>query len=577
MLLHYYIISFQIVTFYAHISPAVAAVLMAQPSEHLKRRRTIIACEPCRERKRKCNGGVPCTTCSGWGYDCYYERRSRTKAKTSRIVSKYVPSNDSQDVAQSDGHNVTQCLEANSGAAFVRRLGLKIDPANAPKMDLFGWNIGARELPSGLGIVTALPIVDILSLADMKALADVYFKKVDACYGILNFALFSERLESRWRTPLVSDIYDSVLAGVAALGSLFSQRSINITERHLVQSAVSVLEPQSVRAPCVETVTGWALRVIYLRMTSSPHATWLASSTLMHLIEASGLHQESSDDTVLARTISCDPEIRRRIVGVAQHLNMWASYDLGLSRVLFYDSQPLLPKPRSGDYTAELLNMLPISSTLGPEKVQNARDLESSLLKILNGTHTAPPSVLAQCNLVLCLLRRLWSLNPTTSSLMADRVFPLLQQGLRAARSMVLSCCPWHHVANVPFHIISILLEIGTPAALGILPEAMQTLKLVASTYDTNTMREAYSTACLLVLLHQQRRSEDAKLLSALLNTHDQPASRPPTRQASPSVEEISWLEGLVADMPTLQGVDLCQFLQADMGFSPEADILGII
>ncbi|GAB1214737.1 hypothetical protein ATERTT37_003906 [Aspergillus terreus] len=91
-----------------------------------------------------------------------------------------------------------------------------------------------------------------------------------------------------------------------------------------------------------------------------------------------------------------------------------------------------------------------------------------------------------------------------------------------------------------------------TSPALAILPNALQTLKLVAST------------------------TEDTKLLSHLLNDHNQdPISAPLHRQIVPNPDEVSWLEGLVADVPTLQGVDLYEFLQADMArLSQDSEIL---
>ncbi|KAJ5408666.1 hypothetical protein N7509_002549 [Penicillium cosmopolitanum] len=129
---------------------------------------------------------------------------------------------------------------------------------------------------------------------------------------------------------------------------------------------------------------------------------------------------------------------------------------------------------------------------------------------------------------------------------------------------MVMDCTPWHQVANVPFHIICVLLVIDTRPSLSMLPEAMTTLGLVASTYDTETMREAYSAACLLVLLHQQRRKDDIAILGEALSTQ-KTAQLEILSQPTPSAEEFNWLGALVADLPGLQRVDLDQFLNADM------------
>ncbi|THC96344.1 hypothetical protein EYZ11_004159 [Aspergillus tanneri] len=443
--------------------------------------------------------------------------------------------------------------EANSGAAFVRRLGLKVDPPNAPKSTLFGWNIGERRLPSGLATVSALPIVDILSRDEITSLAAVYFAKVDPCYGFLDAHRFYDRLNARWRSPMSPGVYDSVLAGVAALGGLFSHRIVDVTELLLVECARSVLDLRHHSgAPGLDMVIGWTLRVVYMRMTASPHATWIASATLMHLVEALGLHREDETPENDSET-ACEPDLRRRLVGVARHLNLWVSYDLGLSRVVFWNDKCRPPAPRPGDFTTELLNLLPVSASLGPEETPDDRDLVSSLLQTLDGRHTQPPSVMAQCNLVLCILRRLLVMNASLSSALKDRVLALFRKALQAARTMVRDCTPWHHAANVPFQIVGVLLDMDTRPSLALLPEAMQTLQLVAATYDTDTMREAYGTACWLLRLYQRRRHDDVELLSGLVSAH-QPEPDP---TESTFHQEMSWLEDLITEMPSLQGMNL--------------------
>ncbi|KAH8598685.1 hypothetical protein B0O99DRAFT_650017 [Bisporella sp. PMI_857] len=456
---------------------------MANTVEQRKRKRIRVACEPCRERKRRCNGINPCITCNNWDIfraSGHYHRPSTHIVEPDKFIIGL------------------------SKSPFVRNIGLKIDQANAPKLGLFGWNIGSRQLRSGPEPCSPLSIVNITSEGDIKELANFYFSKVHPCYGFIDRHTYFERLAARWRMTLTDNLYDSVLGGVAALGSLFSQRNPTITELHL----------------------------------------------------ASGLHLEPSSDTVFPRSASCDPDIRRRLVGVAQHLNM-----VSLQSIFAYPSSP---KP--GDYTTELLNLLPASASLDPGKAGDDKDLELTLSQILNGIHTQPPSVLAQCNLVLCILRRLgtWSFN--NSSAVTEQILTLLKNGLHSARILVRDCCPWHHVANVPFHTICILLVMDTRASLAVLPDAMRTLELVASIYDTETMKLAYSTACLLVLLYQQRRREDIKVFSDALNMQDQQGEiMTPPQQLNPTSEEFSWLEGLVADMPGLQEFDIEQFLRTDI------------
>ena len=525
-----------------------------------KRKRSRLACKPCRERKRKCDGGDPCITCTQWDYECYYETRSEQTLPEAPARPVLAPS-----TVESDHHGLVRRLEANSGAAFVRKLGLKLDPAKAPKLNLFGWNIGARRLSSQLDTASPLPIIEITSLEHIRSLAQVYFEKADPCYGFIDHRRFFERLDRRWKSPLTPDIYDSVLGGVAAIGCLFSQRNATITELHLVRSARSDLDSHHLSGPpSIDLLTGWTLRVVYLRLIDSPHSTWIASSTLMHLVESSGLLTDSPSD--LLPSAQCDPDIQRRLVGLAHHLNAWTSFDLGLSRVSFQKNDlPSLPSPKPGDYTAEVLGLLPVLVSLDPGRSKDETDLTSALSKILDGTHTQPPSVLGQCNLVLCILRRIHAQKIDISSSLAEQVLALLKKGLGCARSCVMDCSPWHHVANVPFHVICVLLVMDTRSSLSMLPEAMQTLNLVASTYDTETMRQANSAACLLVLLYQQRREDDVAIFGEALHNHQQEGQIASPPYLNSSAEDSSWPGALVADLPGLQGFDLDEFLNADM------------
>ncbi|KAF4211265.1 hypothetical protein CNMCM5878_002872 [Aspergillus fumigatiaffinis] len=189
---------------------------------------------------------------------------------------------------------------------------------------------------------------------------------------------------------------------------------------------------------------------------------------------------------------------------------------------------------------------------------------------------------------MLCLYRRLRALNSSISGDLLDRVLALAGNGLRAAREMVASVCPWHQIANVPFQIVCTLLAIDSRTSLALLGEAMRTLREVAAAYDTEVMREAYSTAYLLILLHQRRKEEDTRALRDVLRVNANAAAAAPRlsvetagggstsleRQAQPPApqsqsvadrSEMSWLGDLMIDMPSLQNFDLDQFLMTDV------------
>lgn len=125
--------------------------------------------------------------------------------------------------------------------------------------------------------------------------------------------------------------------------------------------------------------------------------------------------------------------------------------------------------------------------------------------------------ILTQCNLMLCVIRRLQYLGFVLSGSVLDGFAQVARKGLRATRQNVVGHSPWHQVANVPFQIICTLLSMDNQVAMGLLPDAVQTLREVATAYDTDVMREAASTAILLVKMHQRRKEQDAKALSDIV------------------------------------------------------------
>ncbi|PLB43187.1 putative C6 transcription factor [Aspergillus steynii IBT 23096] len=591
------------------------------------RKRSRVACVSCQSRKRKCSGDQPCTTCCQFGVDCHYDLLSRKKKDIrylrppsgpgSILDESFALKPPPQDQTQApaapgaDSPRVDlSSLEANSGAAFVRRLGLKMDPANAPRLHMFAWNVGVRHPPPSpmppSSPAAAVPVTETLSQDEMRALVAVFFEKVDPCYGFLDRDSVLRQVSRRWLPPsnesaLPYGPYDAVLCGIAAFGYLFSHRQAIPTELQLVDTARLILEHHlQSETSSVDIVTGMVLRVGYLRMTSSPHAAWMASCSLMHLIEASGLHLEQAPDTMLDHSPElCDPETRRRLYGMARHFNVWISFELGRTRVVLHGATSATPTPRQTGHPTEIFNLLPVSESLDPNKSPDTAELETALTNVLDDMHLhlKPALILAQCNLMLCIYRRLRALNHATPGKLLDRVLELAGKGLHATRDMVNAICPWHQVANVPFQIVCTLLAIDNRASLGLLNEAMRTLREVATAYDTAVMREAYSTAYLLVVLHQQRKEEDTKALRDVLNTNpsssslpqapavenqhlslnlnrhqqQQPLATPMPTAAAESTHSLadypgfSWLSDILIDIPGLQNFDLDNFLTTDL------------
>ncbi|KAJ5182700.1 hypothetical protein N7492_000316 [Penicillium capsulatum] len=609
----------------------------SSPMAESTRKRSRAACISCQARKRKCSGENPCSTCAQARIDCRYSTASRKRRARSgsgyRGLALDEPgwSHPAPTVSATgsttspvsygvtnDHRRVGHSLEANSGAAFVRKLGLRIDPARAPRPHLFAWNVGERRPSPVLAAAPSAPpatsITQSLSREEMRLLAAVYFEKVDPCYAFLDQESVLAHIQQRWTEPIEprEQPYDAVLCGIAAFAYLFSRFEILPIELQMVETARGILEKSVLCAdtPSIHTVTGWVLRTAYLRMTASPHAAWMASCTLMHLIEAAGIHLNSTDPEATGLLLStqtqkthgmdasdgatADAYLHRRVFGMARHLNTWISFDLGRSRVVLHGAtsaparpgappSPMAPGP-------DLFHLLPLSESLDPTgpTPQDLPELETALTSVLDLMYTEPSLILVQCNLMLCIYRRARALNPHAplSGRLLDHILTLAGRGLRAAREMVVATCPWHQVANVPFQVVCTLLAIDNRAALALLPDAMATLREVLAAYDTSVMREAYSTAYLLIALHQRQKEDDTRALADVLRAnaaaavaeHDisvqregesqteigqEPAQQETTAPVSDT--EVSWLGDLMIDMPSLQNFDLDQFLSTDL------------
>ncbi|KAF4995564.1 hypothetical protein FDECE_12763 [Fusarium decemcellulare] len=542
------------------------------------RKRSRLACETCRELKRKCDGAQPCAACVRFEYDCTYKETANSKRRRPHeshsrdIPVRSSPVQHDKDVLASRSEhaasstttspNHLRSLEANSGAAFLRRLALRLDPKNAPRMHTFAWNafLGARKtsIPPA-----CRPITDMLSQADMQSLAAVYYEKIDPIYGFIERHDLEQHIEDRWAVPEEGQSYDTVLCGIAALGCLYTQVEPLPLEVDLVESARFQLEQTMSDTPSATSVTAWILRVVYLRAVGTPHMAWMASCTAMHLLEAAGLHCEPSEESVLPSAgEEVGSELRRRLLAVAQHLNIWISFDMGRSMVTLCNATTEMPSARPGDYTIELMELLPLSADLDPQKAPNASDLESSLSAVLSRVHSVPPSILAQVNLTLCLCRRLQSMNTSFTGTMLDQILALTAKGIDAAQAILDARSPWHHMANVPFQIVCVLLAIDTVSSISQLKDAMQCLSNVAAVYNTDATREALNTASVLIMLHQKRKEKCASDLNDVLKLFPVvPLQEVSVELPSQQADDFRWLNSLAGDLSSLDYSDFDRFL----------------
>lgn len=491
----------------------------------VKRQRAKQACEPCRLRKRKCDGAMPCNMCAQFEYRCYFEKHPR---KRSKIVEANAHLGDSAEYikaepSQEDRPSVEEMakmksMEANSGIAFTRLLGKRLDPTSGPKLFTFGWNLGsATFVPPKLP-----PVTDYLSGEQMLGLARLYFENVNPLYGILDEGRVMEDVQLRWTQPEKCRTSDHLFAGIAVGGTLFSDGSLDHRIPPLVALQKRALETSLHQMPCLEDVQSWLVRSLYMRATDHPHAVHMASCTVLHLVEALGLHQEAGDCAMHPDTderkeseMREHAELRRRTFWVARLLNTWVSFEYGRTRVQIRGITAELPTPREGDYTADYVNLYSLSCILDPERSENK--WEDFLLQLENYEARHDALELSRCNLAMCGYRRLRLASPVISNETINRVIGIGLCGLAAARRMTERSKPWWHAANVPFQVICVLLAMDVKESLKHVSEALRVLEQVSDRFRTIAVKEALKTARFLVRLSKKRKDEDSDVLGQSL------------------------------------------------------------
>jgi Fungal Zn(2)-Cys(6) binuclear cluster domain/Fungal specific transcription factor domain len=523
-----------------------------------RRQRTRLACTACKLRKRKCDGRNPCASCNRYDYDCYYDQPSRPRKaaavllrqRQSQNLNVNVPSTPQQEFPADSYHEAihsnptnkntndsdvqTQSassernMEANSGVVFPRTLDLRLNSGeNTQKRDCPGWNLGIRHCSRR----SEKNITWILSHNAWSELCHFYADKVQPIYGFLDLQSVYAIAQRRWEDPNATNEYDAVLCGVAALGSMFSPQATWEQERQFVECSKEILESSGTLAnPSLDDATGWLLRTLYLRCSSSPHASWIASCTALHIIEAIGIHQESSTGAVslvyadTAAPTSTDAsqnetEIKRRIFWIAKILNTWISFEYGRSRVIIHRESCPVPKSQGldGDCTSALISLFQISDNLDPSKEMPTNGLEKCLEQLEHYDFGHSALILSQSVLAFTIYRRLQLLGLSVSKTVVDRVIGLGRLGLEASRNCINANCPWWHVNNVPFQFTCVLLAIDTPDSLLYIRDSMAILKKTANHFGTPKAYQALETIKRLVRLSQMRKQQDAVVLDSYL------------------------------------------------------------
>lgn len=354
----------------------------------------------------------------------------------------------------------------------------------------------------------------------MVTLAKIYFAHVHILFGFLDERWTMEQIKLRWTMPDQCRIPDHMIAGIAALGHLWSNGSVAIEVEPLIELAKHSLENTSImQPPSLVDVQSWNLRTLYLRCTSHPHATWMASCGTMHLIESIGIHQQRTSSTLHshAKDHLIDPELRGRTFWVARMLNTWISFEYGRTRVALRGVTCNLPKPREGDFLTDYVNLYSMSCCLDPDRLNQASQWEDFLRQVEDYDAKHDGIMLSKANIALCMYRRICQSNPALSQDITNRILSIGLSGLQAARRLAKAAQPWWHVGYVPFQAVCVFLAMDVRESLAHISTAMRTLEEVTERFPTVAMKEAVKTARFLVRLSKKRKDEDSDVLGRCL------------------------------------------------------------
>ncbi len=520
------------------------------PTKPSQRQRSRKACNPCRTRKRKCDGRQPCGTCVRYEYDCFFNSKREPAAIKPSHGSSSSPTS-GQTASPEDGHAhaaaavvpspvdtsgedqtkssaifdpyKNRFMSTSSAVAFPRLLGIELSSSNAPRLHSFAWNLGIRPEPQ----IEQLDFTHYLSYAEAQQFVEVYFNVVHPVYDFIDQEYFTELLRARYDLGKGYSDSDAVICSIAALGSLFTigtQQSSHPHEAELVNLARVHLQGISVVKSFSNCdITAWILRTIYLRATTRPHAAWISISTTMHLIEAAGLHQEISDIAIVwpatPQYSDGETDIRRRLFWVALSLNTVISYEYGRSRVRIPNTSVKMFDTRATTNTQVLIAFA--TQILRAEERQSNENEDSNVqpvldaLKVIN-TESEPLNLL-KADIAFCLYRRLRCLHGTGVSIPAETTASIISIGVSAlpyASSLASQRLPWWTVVSVPFQLLCVLLAVDSRESLSHVARAMEVLEDVGRSFNTHMTREAVGCASLLIKLSRRRKEDDLKSLS---------------------------------------------------------------
>jgi hypothetical protein len=376
--------------------------------------------------------------------------------------------------------------------------------------------------------------------------AGVFFSTVSKEFEFLDQELFMQRLNRRWDAHVSQRNLDcdALLSSIVALGSFFNQAPDQAggsqEEEILAAFTKSRIDNAGViRPPSIEVIASLVLRSIYLRATSRPHASWMASNVAMHLLLSAGLHR--LEMIKLSRHVERQQEYTpilcpAKLFLVGRAVNTILSYEYSRPHVDVskWDYQEGIFASQSTRDLLWVASLIP-SGDAGPQEPEHdkrTRDLLHAVTSDSRRHMCTLQSVLLQAGIAFSAYRRLRlvgcrnpSLLDTSDSMLSrltsigKKALEMIEDELASSRSNGTPPQPWWGLVALPFHYVLILLSQEDNDCLALIPNALKTLKNVAACFDNRLVREAVETANALIKLSIQSKERGVKLLREALGS----------------------------------------------------------
>ncbi|KAJ5695170.1 hypothetical protein N7536_005582 [Penicillium majusculum] len=543
-----------------------------------KRKRARKACNPCHQRKRKCDGEYPCGMCSTYQYQCRYNdditgtadppvaKRAVLEGRNMHIQPP-VENEGSPPTGKSPGifeKHKSRYTGASAAMAFPHILGLALGSDNPPKINSIAYNFGIRpeEASNTYGLLGSL-----ISEDNLAFYSDVYFSAMGGSIGdVIDPRIYAQRCHEYYHGPGSPPVaFGAIAAGIAAVGSFLSSVRYS-RESELLQYAKAILDdPASTRMLSVDYIIAWGMRLFYLRATTRPSSAWVASCTLMHHCEVVGLHKEeniqrmasvaSAASAASATALGYTADRLRRIFWILWAAHQILSYECDRSAVIFttVTTQAIIATPGSvADQFVQIIQIIPSPNSpfqLDSRPLSPREELCERLTALSKLHFTHPFLVATKADLAFCFYRRIYQFKAGITDETIQVVIDIGRDGLDAAEQLASQGRLLWNVIGSVFQYACILLAIDTPASSAHIPAAFKRLENIARATDTVLTRQALSIARHLLSLNIAKKRKELLRLEAVEAGYEA-FQTPPEPESNTAVPDlVGW------------GVDWDQFL----------------